>query len=374
MVGINPMNGPRQPSLRRQDTAWLAHLELLAELPYPAPVLMPTVLAALRRGFNADFGGFGLVSGEHLQPVAYWTERMTVPVLRALAAHLDEMFTEFPLRQQLVSDGEVVRQIQAMPGYEDHWHHREILEPLGIRWAMCVPVLDQQGGCDGFLYLYRSAEGGPFSDAEQARLRAARDRLQALHQHPKAVPPPCPLRPAGTAVLNLDQSGHMLAKGRKAIELLYLCHDARMGMLDWATDDLTALPAPVRDMVRTLLAGTTWPDVDRCALDLDAGRFDFRAERLLSTGTGQPQVALTITHLEPTDITVARQLMDWPLSMQEKRILVATTRQPSSQQLAEHLGVTTSTLKSYINRLQAKLGQPSRQAIIDRLLADASAR
>lgn len=367
------MNGLRQPTTRRRDTAWLDHLELLAELPYPAPVLMPTVLAALRHGFRADFGGFGLVSGEHLQPVAYWTERMTVAVLRALAAHMDDMFTEFPLRQQLASDGEVVRLIQAMPGYEDHWHHREILEPLGIRWAMGVPVFDEQGGCDGFLYLYRSAEGGPFNDLEQARLRAARDRLRALHRQPSEVLPPCALRPGSTAVLSLDMSGRMLAKGRKAIELLYLCHDARMGMLDWAADDLSALPAPVREMVRPLLDGTPGPEVGRCTLDLDAGRFDFRAERLLTTGTQQTQVALTITHLEPTDITVARQLMDWPLSQQEKRILVASTRQPSSQQLAEHLGVTTSTLKSYINRLQAKLGQPSRQAIVDQLLAQASA-
>lgn len=359
---------------RRQTNVWLNHLELLAGLPYPAPVLMPTVLAALRRGFNADFGGFGLVRGERLQPVAYWTERMTVSALRALAAHQDELFTEFPLRQQLESDGEAVRLIQASPGYEDHWHHREILEPLGIRWAMCVPVLYRHGGCDGFLYLYRSAAGGPFSNDEQALLRAARDRLRSLHEHPGTDDlPPCPLRPAGTAVLNLDASGAMLAKGRKAIELLYLCHDARMGMLDWAADDLTALPAPVRHMLQTLLSQPAGPDVASCTLNLDAGRFDFRAERLLSTGTDRPQVAVTITHLEPTDITVARQLMDWTLSTQEKRILVASTRQPSSQQLASHLGVTTSTLKSYINRLQAKLEQPSRQAIIDQLLAEASA-
>lgn len=357
---------------RRQTIAWLNHLELLAGLPYPAPVLMPTVLAALRRGFNADFGGFGLVRGERLQPVAYWTERMTVPALRALAAHQDELFSEFPLRQQLESDGEDVRTIQSSPGYEDHWHHREILEPLGIRWAMCAPVLDRRGGCDGFLYLYRSAAGGPFRNDEQALLRAARDRLRALHEHPETDLPPCPLRPAGTAVLNLDASGAILAKGRKAIELLYLCHDARMGMLDWAADDLTALPAPVRTLLQDLLSDPAGPDVAHCTLNLDAGRFDFRAERLLSTGSGRPQVALTITHLEPTDITVARQLIDWTLSTQEKRILVASTRQPTSLQLASHLGVTTGTLKSYINRLQAKLEQPSRQATIDRLLADAS--
>ena len=63
--------------------------------------------------------------------------------------------------------------------------------------------------------------------------------------------------------------------------------------------------------------------------------------------------------------------MNTSYSLQEKRILVASTRKPSLQALADYLGITVGTLKIYINRLQAKAEQPSRQAIIDALLADA---
>ena len=121
-------------------------------------------------------------------------------------------------------------------------------------------------------------------------------------------------------------------------------------------------------MLQPLLTTGIGADVGLCSVNVAAGRFDFRAERLLVTGTDQPQVAVTITHLEPTDITVARQLMNWPLSSQEKRLLIASVRQPSQQQLAEHLGITIGTLKSYVNRLQSKLELPSRQAIIDKVL------
>lgn len=364
----------RKPVLSpRQEAAWLAHLELLADLPYPATALMPTVLAALRRGFDVDIGSFGWVAGPHLEPVAYWSERITEPVFRWFTAHLDLLFAEFPLRQQLESDGEVVRMIQAMPGYEDHWHYRELLGPLGVRWAAAVPVFDRRGNCDGFLYLFRRPEAGPYDDEDQARLRRARDRLRTLGETSATSLAPCPLRTAATAVLHVDATGRLLARGQRAIELLYLCHDARTGVLDWAAADLSALPASAREMVGRLLAATDGPDAVQCTEIREAGRFDFRAERLLALDGGPPQVAVTITHLEPVDITVARQLLDWPLSPQEKRLLVASVRQPGQQLLADTLGITVATLKSYVNRLQAKLAVPSRQALIDRLLAEADA-
>lgn len=363
---------PCKPVLSpRQETAWLDHLELLASLPYPAETLMPTVLATLRRGFDVDIGSFGWVDGPHLMPVAFWSERITEPVFRWFNDHLDLLFAEFPLRQQLETDGEVVRQIQAMPGYEDHWHHRQLLEPLGVRWAMAAPVFNRRGDCDGFLYQFRRAEAGPYADADQARLRRARDRLRGLGDSSANALPACPLRPARVASLQIDATGRLLARGQRAIELLYLCHDARMGVLDWAAPDLSALPAQARALVSALLADSDGPDVVLCDECRPAGHFQFRAERLQALDGGACLVAMTITHHEPIDLTVARALLDWPLSPREKRLIVLSTRQPDQRQLAGAMGITVSTLKSYVNRLQTRLAIPSRQALIDRLLAGA---
>ena len=106
-------------------------------------------------------------------------------------------------------------------------------------------------------------------------------------------------------------------------------------------------------------------------VDLAAGRFEFHAEPLTAVGSGEASVAVRVAQYEPLDIAVARALMNTSYSLQEKRILVASTRKPSLQALADYLGITVGTLKIYINRLQAKAEQPSRQAIIDALLADA---
>ena len=79
---------------------------------------------------------------------------------------------------------------------------------------------------------------------------------------------------------------------------------------------------------------------------------------------------MRVAQYEPLDIAVAR-LDEHVVQPAEKRILVASTRKPSLQALADYLGITVGTLKIYINRLQGKAEQPSRQAIIDALLADA---
>jgi len=357
----------------RNEAAWLTQLELLASLPHAATALIPAVVAAVRDGVDADFGAFGWVEGEHLRPVAFWSERMTEPVFRAFTSHLDVFFDEFPLRIQLDSDGEAIRAFQDIPDYESHWHLTEILAPLGTRWATGVPVRDGHGQCCGFLYLYRRAEAGRFTDDEQAVLRRARDQLAGLHAVAD-VTRAAPLRLTATATFQFDAQGVMVARSARAIELLYLCQDVRIGVLDWARQDIEALPEAPRQLVRALLAnraGDNDGTATACSLDLSAGRFDFRVERLQRLDGGAAQATVTIHHWQPADIVVARQLAGWPLSAQEKRLIVATARQQEHKDIADSLGITVGTLKVYVNRLNTKLGVDSRQAFVDRLLADA---
>lgn len=354
----------------RDETAWLTQLELLASLPYSATALIPAVVAAVREGIDADFGAFGWVEGEHLRPVAFWSERMTEAVFRVFTSHLDVFFDEFPLRIQLDSDGEAIRAFQDIPDYESHWHLTEILAPLGTRWATGVPVRDQRGQCTGFLYLYRRAEAGRFTEGEQATLRRARDRLAGLCAVPDATRS-APLCLSATATLQFDAQGTMLARGARAIELLYLCQDVRLGVLDWARQDIQALPEAPRALVRGLLSATDGNDVARHSLELAAGRFDFRIERLQRLDANAPQITVTIQHWQPADVTVAQQLADWALSAQEKRLIVATARELEHKDIADSLGVTVGTLKAYVNRLNAKLGVESRQAFVQQLLASA---
>lgn len=81
-----------------------------------------------------------------------------------------------------------------------------------------------------------------------------------------------------------------------------------------------------------------------------------------------------IRYFEPIDITVARRLAGWPLSPKEKRILIASARNPAQHQLADALGITVNTLKSYNNEMVSRLGVESRHSRISALLSDQAAR
>jgi DNA-binding CsgD family transcriptional regulator len=357
-------------SSKTRESAWLGHLELLAGLPYPAAVLIPAVVAAVRSGFDADFGDFGSTEGQDLKPVGFWFERISESGLHWFMANFDLAFAQMSLREQLESDGESYRRMFSSPGIEESPAFKAICEPDGIRWLTGVPLLTRDGGCLGFLHLMRRASAGPFTDREQARLRRARDSLRGLGEVKKS-PQPCTLHPAGSAMLRVNAAGRITARNARAHELLFHSHDSRIGALDWAARNLSALPESVREMVRGLLISNDGSDSIHYDLTLACGTMAFRAERLHALAGDGPEVIVTMTHMEPADLIVARQLLNWSLSPKQKQLLVASVRQPSHQDLAQQLGCTVGTLKAYINSLQAKLGVSSRQAFIDRLLEDA---
>lgn len=361
----------------RAEAAWLSHLELLAELPYPGRVLMPTVLTAVRESFDgAALGIFLWVENgrDELKPSAIWCERVNGAMTDLMRTRLPEAFEGFPLKPQLDTDGELIRIMQAQPGDADSWVYKEGFHPLGVHWGLSAPLLDEQRNCHGFVYIYRSLGREPWTDDDNQRLKRARNHLRQLGQTTSSPLPPCSYRFRHAAQFHFDREGRMLARSAQGVELLYQYQDFGEKFLPWNTDSLSALPAHARaivtDMCTALIRGNDVKPVAN-TVDLAGGRFEFHAEPLTAVGSGEASVAVRVAQYEPLDIAVARALMNTSYSLQEKRILVASTRKPSLQALADYLGITVGTLKIYINRLQAKAEQPSRQAIIDALLADA---
>jgi len=361
----------------RAEAAWLSHLELLAELPYPGRVLMPVVLAALRREFDgAALGIFLWVENgrDELKPSAIWCERVNGAMTDLMRTRLPEAFESLPLKPQLDTDGELIRIMQAQPGDADSWVYKEGFHPLGVHWGLSAPLLDEQRHCLGFVYIYRTLGREPWTDDDNQRLKRARDHLQGLGQRPSTNLPPCGYRFRHAAQFQFDSEGNMVSRSAHGVELLYLYQDFGENFLPWNITTLSALPPQARTIVSGMHAqlarGEDVKPVLR-TVDLPAGRFEFHAEPLMSTSGGPAIISVRVAQYEPLDLAVARALRNAPFSQQEKRILVASTRKPSLQELAEHLGVTVGTLKIYINRLQAKAGQASRQAIIDTLLAEA---
>lgn len=367
-----------QPKISRSERIWLDHLSLLSELPYPGRVLMPVVLAAIRKAFDGASLGFFVwvdVEGDAIKPAAIWCERVNGAMTDLMRTRLPEVFDNFPLKPQLESDGELIRILQAQPGDAENWIYTEGFHPIGVHWGISAPLLDDDRRCHGFIYIYRALGREPWTDEDNLRLKRARDHLRKLGQQATTTLPPSSFRFRHAAQFLFGSDGKMIARSTQGVELLFQYQDFGEGFVPWNIDTLAALPLQARSIVASICDAAARGDkVDPVlrTVDLAAGRFELYVEPLTGVNGGEPRIAVRIEQHEPLDIAVARALLDAPFSLQEKRILVASTRKPSLQQLAEHLNVTVGTLKIYINKLQAKTRQPSRQAIIDSLLAKPS--
>lgn len=169
----------------------------------------------------------------------------------------------------------------------------------------------------------------------------------------------------------IRHDGRFLSHSKRLTELLYLCHNVKMGVLDWANPDISALPAAAAQLVQQALAGAGEQAAKHCAVASDLGEISFWAQRLQPIDGGPAHVMLHMRHWEPLDVTVARQLLRWSLSPRKKRLIVALACEPTLQQLADTLGITTGSAKMYLNRLFKELRLSSRQAVIDQLLTEA---
>ncbi|MFT3778180.1 MAG: hypothetical protein QM772_07875 [Ottowia sp.] len=355
---------------------WLAHLSLLAGLPYPSLALMPSILAIVRARVHCAVGSFGWTDAD-MNPTAFMTEHMSLRAYQWWISHASDFFAQCPIPAQWDSRGESFRQFIAAPEFARTAFFDEVFASQGQRWATLAPVRIAQGEGYGFLSVYREPEAGPFTDAEQARLWRGAQALAGLDRRHHAWQAPAPVETAlaGEASLLIRPDGALAARSQEAARLLYLQGGANMHTLDWARMDWQALPAQVREAASAMFEQPVPELKRRVCLHQPWGRFEFVLEKM--PGHGAPAEALVVAgirYLEAIDITVARRLAGWPLSPREKRLVVASTRSTSLAELAQALGITVLTLKTYNRELMNRLRIGSRQQLIDGLLSDEAGR
>jgi len=362
--------GSQATFYHRSERAWFDHLRIMAELPYPSRALMSSIAAVLGQHFQWDFIAFGWDDRQTLQPLGYWAEPVVGEILKTYADNFAKFAEEMPLGILLESRGRVLRMAEASAEYEQSRLYTELLQPYGVRWGLAVPVYLGEDGL-GFLGTFRRREHGPYTDADQHRLDKvglALGDLDRRHNPLAALPKPAS-REAMIASMLINRQGRVLGLSRNARNILFLSSKAGMGLPDWARADWHALPPEVTMKVKSLFAAEHRDHLE-VRLRLPWGGFDFVLEKIELAGERPETVAnVIIRHHEPLDIAVARALWGWPLSPQEKRILIASARNPSRAQLAAALGLTEGTVRHYINEIQGRMGVSSRQEVIEQILA-----
>lgn len=359
-----------------QRNPWLAHLQLIATLPYPLLTLVPTLCEVVRAGLDADHVAVGIAEGDPPMPAAMWGVLQDEAMLRWAQDNLDATFgNAASLREQVMTDGESVRRMLDSPAFTCTPMFAHLYAPLNLRWGMGIPFHPLPDGRRCFLYLNRREAAGRFSDAEQARLRLARDRLRGLGGMRTAVGlAPAPSVEIRSAMVRLDETGRMVARSPGAYELLFLCCDLRFSAMQWARDDIQALPDAVAARTLRLLDPRSAVVQDEVVLALECGSMRVRLDALLKNRGPEREVVISMSWQEPADLAVARELQHWPLTPRQMQIVVASVRQPCLRDMAVRLGCTVGTLKGYINTLHARIGVSSREQLVAMLLARARER
>lgn len=368
-----PATPPAAPTAKPHYTserAWIEHLRLMAELPYPSWLLIPTIAEVLRAHLNWDVIILAWDDRTTLQPTDFWIAPVQGALLQRYMARLNQYVSEVPIEPLLQTRGRIFRIAEVQDSFEASALYREFFEPYGVRWGVTVPFELGENSL-AFLGLLRSRAGGRYSDADQDRLDRVARALNALDRahHPWADLPEAALRETATATAVLDPSGAILLETGTLRDVLFAASHSALELPTWPLPDQSALPAQVQALLAEMWNQPHGAQRRELRLRKPWGAFDFELEHCRWNGTVPgPVITVTARHHQPLDIAVARRLWGWPLSPREKRILVASARQPGRAELAKALGLTQGTLRHYINQLQGRMGVSSRQALLDRVL------
>ena len=366
----NKENGGAAVPHHAAITAWLNHLRLIAEMPYPGWVLMPTLMTLARAHIDGTVFSFMWLAPDSERPAALWIDPVNEAVYRGFIAGQPEIFDEYPVQTMVQTHGRAIRMLENTPEYEAGPMYRHVLRPFGVHWGMGVPVA-LGNGSTGFANVCRRHEQGRYSDEEWALWdRFAASLAELDRPDGRWQMPPCPdFLETDSATLWLDANGRLLTHGPSMRRLLFLLQEKGLGPPAWSRCDDQALPPEIRAAAASLFLASSPP---RCELMLsrEAGHFHFILERMQATpDIPKPPLCITIRHHEPTDLAVARRLWGWAMSPQEKRILIATARHASLAEMADSLDISLGTLKAYNNELLARFQTDSRPALLAKVLA-----
>ena len=359
---------PHYSSIR----AWLDHLRVIAELPYPSWALMPLLTSLIRQKVAGTVFSFAWFSKHQSLPMALWVDPVNTTAYQGFMAHHERIFSELPFSVMWSTRGRIIRDTENHPAYVQSTVYREVFVPYNIHWGMAVPV-PMSGSCNGIMNICRPRDGGAFTDNDWQTWDQISLALTDLDrpQHPFSSLPGAPFcREAETTSLWLGNNGQFLAQGARTRDLLFLAQRCGMASTDWMLPDVRALPANVRSAAEALISSREPTGCREITLLYPWGRFDFMLEKMAVVDhLRDTRISVVIHYHEPLDVAVARALWGWPLSPQEKRILIASARHPTQSELAQALGLTVGTLKNYINKMQARLQMVSREEIIDAVLS-----
>lgn len=340
----------------------------MAELPYPSWALMPSIGQIVRSHIGCAVMNFGWADKASFRPLATWVNPLITNIYQRFLANPQEVFDDVPIRAMYESNGRFLQLAETHPDYELTPLYQHFLAVYEARWGVSSVIKTRKW--IGFMTMYREAKLGAFQEDDWEKMRAVSEVLSKLDENSVlASLPNAKFYDTGTSNLLLSENGSILAKSDTAHDMLFISRQNGMGPPEWARDDWGALPPQVKQSAQKLFASNSKSGRFTETQILPWGRFDYFLDKMQTAeNPSKTLINVTIRHQEPLDIVVARCLWRWPLSPQEKRIMIASARHPTLEQLAQVLEISVGTLKNYSNELLARFNVATRPALINHIL------
>lgn len=344
-------------------------LRQLCNLGLPAPVLLPSMLPALRAVISASHAAFFYCNEEgHI--VNMYAERMLPP--EAMTSYYEKhyraevsAFSRAYLARVAASDPVSSRTVSVEE--RKTVYYREVFGVLGVGHVLYGIVRQVSNGHQplGQISIYRPVEGPTFSTADADALRDVLHYLGQALASARHVPTSVSAeQTAEEAMAVLDEQGAVIFADDSWMRLIRMARGEAISP-GQARDEPLALKDFLRGVVTTARAAKKSLHVVNSAW----GQFAFRHHELAGV-SGDTATALVVSRLAEASVRLTEGAARLGLSSQQREVALMIALGQTNAEMAEKLGVSVNTAGYHVKQIFTKLGVHDR-ADVARLLRQA---
>ncbi len=344
-------------------------LRQLCNLGLPAPVMLPSLLPAVRAVVPAAHAAFFYCDAAgHM--VNMYAERMLPPeaMTRYYERHYRADISAFStayLRLVAAHDSVSYRTISAEEKGGEYY--REVLSQLAVGHVMYGIVRSLDNGREpiGQLSLYRGASDAPFDKDDAEALRDVMHYLgRALTAMPYAQVTAPSEQIAEEAMAVLDDAGELLFADDAWMRLARLARGEPISPRE-ARDE----PKALREFLRGVVIAARAAKNSLHVVSSPWGRFAFRHHSLEGVAGGKA-TALVLSRLATESVRITEGASRLDLSAQQREVALMIALGMTNAEMADKLGVSVNTAGYHVKQVFAKLGVHER-ADVARMLRQA---
>ena len=334
----------------------------LCSLRLPAPVLLPSLLPAVRAVVRSSHAAFFYADAAGNMTNMY-AERMLPP--EAMARYYEQYyradssaFTKSYLSLVAASDPVSCRTVGPVERSGDYF--RDVLSPLDVGHIMYGIVRAQANGREpiGQLSLYRPETDIAFSAADAEALRDVLHYLgRALSAAPFAPVSASAEQTAEEAMAVLDESGTTLFADEGWLRLVRLARGEPISPVQAAAE-----PKALREFLHGVVKATSSARNALYSVDSPWGRFAFRHHRLEGV-SGQRATALVLSRLAAEPVRLTEGAARLQLSAQQREVALMIALGQTNAEIAGKLGVSVNTAGYHVKQVFAKLDVHDRSEV-----------